>query len=106
MLRVSSKVSDLILSPGSFPMVELSGNLISGQNIGMLPLTPEDTLRIAHELIDAQQQATESLQNLGYAIFPIVYRGNAVFGKHISSARQPRLSDARNTAGPFRLSLP
>jgi hypothetical protein len=25
MLGVSSKVSDLILSPGSFPMVELSG---------------------------------------------------------------------------------
>ncbi len=65
MLQVSSKVSDLILSPGSFPMVELSGELSPVKISGMSPLTPEDTLRIAHELIDGNKQATESLQNLG-----------------------------------------
>src|SRR5579863_7735156 len=65
MLGVSSKVSDLILSPGSFPMVELSGKLTPVKIPGMPPLTPEDTRRIAHELIEGNKQATDSLQNLG-----------------------------------------
>jgi twitching motility protein PilT len=65
MLAVSSKVSDLILSPGSFPMVEVSGKLTPVKIPGMPPLTPEDTRRIAHELIEGNKQATDSLQNLG-----------------------------------------
>jgi twitching motility protein PilT len=65
MLAVSSKVSDLILSPGSFPMVELSGKLAPVKIPGTGPLTPEDTRRIAYELIDGNKQATDSLQALG-----------------------------------------
>jgi twitching motility protein PilT len=65
MLGVSDKVSDLILSPGSFPMVELSGKLTPVKISGMLPLTPEDTRRIAYELIEGNKQATDSLQTLG-----------------------------------------
>lgn len=65
MLGVSNKVSDLILSPGSFPMVELSGKLAPVKLSGMSPLTPEDTRRIAYELIDGNRQATDSLQTLG-----------------------------------------
>ena len=65
MLGVSNKVSDLILSPGSFPMVELSGKLSPVKISGMGPLTPEDTRRIAYELIDGSQQATNSLQSSG-----------------------------------------
>src|SRR6202043_1175933 len=65
MLSVSSKVSDLILSPGSFPMVELSSKLTPVKISGMAPLTPEDTRRIAYELIEDNKQATDSLQNLG-----------------------------------------
>lgn len=65
MLGVSSKVSDLILSPGSYPMVELSGKLTPVKISGMPPLTPEDTRRIAYELIEGNKQATDSLQNLG-----------------------------------------
>jgi hypothetical protein len=64
MLGVSGKVSDLILSPGSLPMVELSGKLTPVKISGMAPLTPEDTRRIAYELIEANQQASDSLQNL------------------------------------------
>jgi hypothetical protein len=43
MLGISDKVSDLILSPGSFPAVELSGNLTPVKISGMgrlLPRTP------------------------------------------------------------------
>jgi twitching motility protein PilT len=65
MLAVDSKVSDLILSPGSFPMVELSGQLSPVKISGMGPLTPEDTRRIAYELIDGGKLATEALQTLG-----------------------------------------
>lgn len=65
MLGVSSKVSDLILSPGSFPMVELSGELSPVKISGMGPLTPEDTRRIAYELIGDSKQATDSLQSQG-----------------------------------------
>ncbi len=65
MLGVSSKVSDLILSPGSYPMVELSGKLTPVKISGMPPLTPEDTRRISYELIEGNKQATESLQNQG-----------------------------------------
>ena len=65
MLGVSNKVSDLILSPGSFPMVELSGKLQPVKISGMGPLTPEDTRRIASELMGDSKQATESLQSSG-----------------------------------------
>lgn len=65
MLKLSSKVSDLIMSPGSFPVVEQSGKLVPVKISGMAPLTPEDTRRIAYELIAGNQQAIESLQNQG-----------------------------------------
>ena len=65
MLKMSAKVSDLIMSPGSFPMVELSGKLVPVKISGMAPLTPEDTRRIGYELIGGNKQAMESLQNHG-----------------------------------------
>jgi twitching motility protein PilT len=65
MLGVSDKVSDLILSPGSFPMVELGGKLTPVKISGMGPLTSEDTRRIAYELMGDSKQATDSLQRQG-----------------------------------------
>ena len=65
MLAISSKVSDLILSPGSYPMVELSGKLSPVKISGTAPLTPEDTRRISYELIDGNKQASDALQTLG-----------------------------------------
>src|SRR5208282_6413280 len=65
MLKVSSKVSDLIMSPGIFPVVEMSGKLVPVKISGMAPLTPEDTRRIAYELIAGNKQALDSLQNQG-----------------------------------------
>jgi twitching motility protein PilT len=65
MLRVPGKVSDLIISPGSFPVVELSGKLVPVKISGMAPLTPEDTERIAFELIGDNKQAKDALQTLG-----------------------------------------
>ena len=65
MLKVSNKVSDLIMSPGSFPVVETSGKLVPVKISGMAPLSPEDTRRIAYELIGDNKQAIEALQNMG-----------------------------------------
>jgi len=63
MLKVSAKVSDLIMSPGSYPVVELSGKLVPVKISGMAPLTPDDTRRIAYELIADNKQAIDALQN-------------------------------------------
>ena len=65
MLRVPGKVSDLIISPGSLPVVELSGKLVPVKISGMAPLASEDTQRIAYELIGDNKQARDALQTLG-----------------------------------------
>jgi twitching motility protein PilT len=65
MLKMSGKISDLIMSPGSYPVVEQSGKLVPVKVSGMAPLTPEDTRRISYELIAGNKQAIDALQNLG-----------------------------------------
>jgi twitching motility protein PilT len=65
MLKVSGKISDVILSPGSYPVVERSGTLVPVKISGMAPLTPEDTRRISYELIAGNKQAIDALQTLG-----------------------------------------
>src|SRR6202166_2455038 len=65
MLRASSRVSDLIFSPGSLPHIEVSGELVPVKITGLPPLTPEDTSRIAKELIGDNQQALTALRDQG-----------------------------------------
>jgi len=65
MLRTAAKVSDLVLSPGTYPAVEQSGKLVPIKLSGMAPLSPEDTRRIASEIIGGNKQALDSLQNMG-----------------------------------------
>jgi twitching motility protein PilT len=58
-------VSDLVFSPGRPPQVEKHGELV-GVAIPELPtLTPEDTKRIAADLIGANQQALHTLRDQG-----------------------------------------
>jgi twitching motility protein PilT len=65
MLRASTRVSDLIFSPGSLPHIEVSGKLIPVKITGLPPLTPEDTRRIGEELIAGNQQALTALREQG-----------------------------------------
>ena len=65
MLRASTRVSDLIFSPGSLPHIEVSGNLVPVKITGLPPLTPEDTRRIAEELIGGNEQALTALREQG-----------------------------------------
>jgi twitching motility protein PilT len=65
MLRASTRVSDLIFSPGSLPHIEVSGQLVPVKITGLAALGPEDTRRIAEELIGGNQQALTALQEQG-----------------------------------------
>ena len=65
MLHVSKGVSDLIFSPGSLPHVEVSGQLVPVKTPELTILTPEDTRRIAAELIAGNKQAAAMLQEQG-----------------------------------------
>jgi len=65
MLRASARVSDLIFSPGSLPHIEVSGKLVPVKIAGLAALGPEDTRRIAEELIAGNQQALTALREQG-----------------------------------------
>jgi twitching motility protein PilT len=65
MLRVSKQVSDLIFSPGRPPQVELNGKLTPVKIEGLERLTPEDTARIAADLIGKNKIALEKLRTEG-----------------------------------------
>jgi len=65
MLRAAKNVSDLIFSPGRFPQVEQSGQLVPVKIAGLSQLTPEDTARIASHLIGGNKIALEKLRSDG-----------------------------------------
>jgi twitching motility protein PilT len=65
MLRASEKVSDLIFSPGRAPQIEVYGHLVPVQVEGMSTLSPDDTRRIAADLIGNNKQAINTLREQG-----------------------------------------
>jgi len=65
MLQVSSQVSDLIFSPGRPPQVELRGQLVPVKIAELPMLGPEDTQRIAGDLINGNKQAITALRDQG-----------------------------------------
>jgi twitching motility protein PilT len=62
MLQTSAKISDLFLSPGKPPMVEINGRLAP---TGPRALSADDTRRIAGDLIGDNKHALGSLRELG-----------------------------------------
>jgi twitching motility protein PilT len=65
MLSAASNTSDLIFSPGRAPQVEVNGQLMQLKVPGVGLLTPEDTARIAGDLIGRSAQAVQKLKELG-----------------------------------------
>jgi twitching motility protein PilT len=65
MLRASEKISDLIFSPGRPPQVQVYGQMIPVQVPGLTFLTPDDTRRIAADLIGDNKQAITTLREHG-----------------------------------------
>jgi len=64
-LRANDRVSDLIFSPGRVPQVEVNGQLIGVQGVGLEPLSADDTRRIASDLIGENKQAIAILREQG-----------------------------------------
>ena len=65
MLRSHAGISDLIMSPGRPPQVEKNGQLVPVPLQGLTVLAPEDTARIAGELIGQNKQALQTLKEDG-----------------------------------------
>jgi len=65
MLAASDKVSDLIFSPGRAPQVEINGKLVGVRVPQIELLTPDDTRRIAGDLIGTNKQALTKLREQG-----------------------------------------
>jgi twitching motility protein PilT len=65
-LRANHQVSDLLFSPGRLPQVEVNGQLIGVQGVGLRPFSADDTRRIASDLIGENKQAIAILREQGF----------------------------------------
>jgi len=65
MLRAAPKISDLIFSPGRAPQVEVNGQLVQLKIPGVGMLKPDDTARIAADLMGRSKHALEKLKEEG-----------------------------------------
>ena len=61
-LQANDQISDLIFSPGRPPQIEIHGQLIPINAPGLESLTPDDTRRIASDLIGNNKQAINILR--------------------------------------------
>ncbi|HTV55865.1 MAG TPA: PilT/PilU family type 4a pilus ATPase [Terriglobia bacterium] len=65
LLGTSQNVSDVIFSPGRLPQVELAGRLVQGRLPGLVPLTSDDTQRIAAQVMGTNTRARQTLETEG-----------------------------------------
>jgi len=64
-LQANHQISDVIFSPGRPPQVEVHGRLLPVHAPGLESLTPDDTRRIASDLIGNNKQAINILREQG-----------------------------------------
>jgi twitching motility protein PilT len=83
MLRAAGKISDLIFSPGKPPQVQVYGQLIAVQVPGMEALNPDDTRRLAADLIGDNKQAVATLREHGSCDISYSLSGVARFRANI-----------------------
>ncbi|MEK6303587.1 MAG: PilT/PilU family type 4a pilus ATPase [Acidobacteriota bacterium] len=87
MLAVSSKISDLIFSPGRPPQVELMGKLTPVKLEGLDLLTPAHTVAIAKALLGDNKSGEESLEKHGSADLSFSLAGLSRFRVNIFKQR-------------------
>ena len=87
MLGTSSKVSDLIFSPGRSPQVELAGKLVPVAVAGLEKLTPAHTAGIAKLIIGNQEAAADALEKTGSSDLSFSAPGEARFRVNIFKQR-------------------
>jgi len=79
MLRAHDKISDLVISPGRPPQVQVYGQLIPVEISGINLLGSDDTRRIASDLIGDNQQAIATLREQGACDVSYSLPGSARF---------------------------
>src|SRR5581483_2711381 len=77
MLNVSSKISTLIFSPGRTPQVGWNGSLTPALSLPVF--SADDTRRLALDLMGANEQPRQLLQNEGSADFSYSLSGASRF---------------------------
>ncbi len=87
MLAASRQVSDLIFSPGRAPQVEVNGQLLEVKFPGLPALTPQDTRRIATDLIGKHEYAARKLEQDGSADLSFSLPGQARFRVNVFRQR-------------------
>jgi len=87
MLKTSTKVSDLIFSPGRPPQIELAGKLQPVPVPGLEKLTPAHTAGMAKIIIGNHANAAESLEKSGSADVSFSAPGEARFRVNIFKQR-------------------
>ncbi len=87
MLATSPQVSDLIFSPGRAPQVELNGQLVEMNIPGLGALTPQDTCRIAGDLLERQEHAAQKLEQEGSADLSYTLASRARFRVNVFRQR-------------------
>lgn len=65
MLGSSKEVSDVIFSPARLPQVEVAGKLVQVRQPGLALLTPEDTQRIAAQIMGTNARLRQTLESEG-----------------------------------------
>src|SRR5260370_9636435 len=102
MLAAAKGTSDLIFSPGRPPQVELNGELRPVTFPGLTALTPDDTKRIAADLMGRSEYARRKLEQEGSADISYSLPGLARFRLNIF---RPRGTSA-TASPPLPMRLP
>ncbi|MGH9401491.1 MAG: type IV pilus twitching motility protein PilT [Terriglobia bacterium] len=87
LLSTHERVSDIIFSPGRYPQVEVSGQLVQVRLPGVNPLTHQDTQRLAAEIIGAHTQARQMLESEGSCDVSFSVKGLSRFRVNIFRQR-------------------
>ena len=87
MLQSTKNASDLIFSPGRAPQVEMSGSLTPVKIEGLPKLSPEDTARIASDLMGRNKLAFEKLKTEGSCDISYSLLGSSRFRVNIFMQR-------------------
>ena len=87
MLESGQGISDLIFSPGRPPQVEKHGELVAVTIPGLSMLQPDDTARIARDLIGSNEQALKTLKEQGACDLSYMLQGHGRFRVNIFRQR-------------------
>ncbi|MGH9354583.1 MAG: type IV pilus twitching motility protein PilT [Terriglobia bacterium] len=83
----SNKVSDIIFSPDRLPLVEMAGNLVQARLPRLHAFRPEDTERLASDLIGNQTHARRALETEGSCDLSYSLEGLARFRVNVFRQR-------------------